>query len=65
MLNATIYEVLYQQIYVIGSSSKLGLWKLENGLKLTYSGESIWHADCMLQKGDFPIKYPSGRFNLQ
>ncbi|OIW03226.1 hypothetical protein TanjilG_13020 [Lupinus angustifolius] len=27
-------------IYVIGSNTKLGNWKVENGLKLSYSGES-------------------------
>ncbi|KAH7511699.1 hypothetical protein FEM48_Zijuj12G0010400 [Ziziphus jujuba var. spinosa] len=35
------------QIYVIGSSSNLGQWKVQNGLKLSYSGESVWHADCV------------------
>lgn len=65
MLLASIYEVPYRQIYVIGSSSKLGLWKIQNGLKLRHSGESVWHADCVLPKGDFPIKYPCGCYDLQ
>ncbi|GMP97966.1 hypothetical protein CsSME_00046023 [Camellia sinensis var. sinensis] len=45
-------------IYVIGSSVKLGRWKVQDGLKLNYAGESIWQADCVMQKDDFPIKYP-------
>ncbi|XP_062004208.1 4-alpha-glucanotransferase DPE2 [Rosa rugosa] len=44
-------------IYIIGSTSKLGNWKAQDGLKLSYSGESTWHADCVVPKGDFPIKY--------
>ena len=43
---------------MIGSSVKLGRWKVQNGLKLNYAGESIWEADCVMQKDDFPIKYP-------
>ncbi|KAI8562554.1 hypothetical protein RHMOL_Rhmol03G0044400 [Rhododendron molle] len=45
-------------IYVIGSSTKLGQWKVQDGLKLYYAGDSIWQADCVVQKDDFPIKYP-------
>ncbi|TYK09642.1 4-alpha-glucanotransferase DPE2 isoform X2 [Cucumis melo var. makuwa] len=37
------------QIYVIGSSSKLGQWKVQNGIKLSHAGDSIWHGDCILQ----------------
>lgn len=44
-------------IYVIGSSSKLGQWKVQNGIKLTYAGDSIWHGDCILSYNDFPLKY--------
>ncbi|KAL6225879.1 hypothetical protein ACLB2K_004728 [Fragaria x ananassa] len=44
-------------IYIIGSCSKLGNWKAQDGLKLFYAGDSTWHADCVLPKGDFPIKY--------
>lgn len=46
------------QIYVIGSSSKLGQWKVQNGIKLSHAGDSIWHGDCILQFSDFPLKYP-------
>ncbi|PON44078.1 Glycoside hydrolase [Trema orientale] len=55
-------------IYVVGSSTKLGQWKIEGGLKLSYSGESIWHVDCVLPKAHFPIKYPwenAGNFSLE
>ncbi|RDY00155.1 4-alpha-glucanotransferase DPE2 [Mucuna pruriens] len=41
-------------IYVIGSNSKLGQWKVENGLKLSYFGESVWKAECVMQRSDFP-----------
>lgn len=44
-------------VYVIGSTSMLGQWKPQNGLKLSYAGESVWEADCVIQRGDFPIKY--------
>ncbi|KAL7134275.1 hypothetical protein ABFS83_11G015800 [Erythranthe nasuta] len=44
-------------IYVIGSSSKLGKWKIEDALKLSYAGESVWLAESVLTKDDFPIKY--------
>ncbi|CAB4286026.1 unnamed protein product [Prunus armeniaca] len=37
-------------IYIIGNTLKLGQWNVQNGLKLSYSGESIWHADCVLPK---------------
>uniref|UniRef100_A0A5B7B0S7 4-alpha-glucanotransferase n=1 Tax=Davidia involucrata TaxID=16924 RepID=A0A5B7B0S7_DAVIN len=49
-------------IYVIGSSMTLGHWKVQNGLKLNYAGESIWHADCVMRKEDFPIKYRYGKY---
>ncbi|KAJ6778942.1 hypothetical protein OIU74_002680 [Salix koriyanagi] len=45
-------------VYVIGSTAKLGLWKVQDGLKLYYAGDSVWQADALMQKGDFPIKYP-------
>uniref|UniRef100_A0A803LZX8 4-alpha-glucanotransferase n=1 Tax=Chenopodium quinoa TaxID=63459 RepID=A0A803LZX8_CHEQI len=45
-------------VYVIGSPQKLGQWKTEGALKLSYAGESIWQADCLMGKEDFPIKYP-------
>ncbi|KAG9454794.1 hypothetical protein H6P81_007698 [Aristolochia fimbriata] len=44
-------------VYVVGSSSQLGGWK-EHGLKLSYAGESLWQADCVIWKYEFPIKYP-------
>ncbi|PIN19639.1 4-alpha-glucanotransferase [Handroanthus impetiginosus] len=44
-------------IYVIGSPLKLGSWKIEDGLKLGYAGESIWVAEAVMKKDDFPIKY--------
>lgn len=43
---------------MIGSPQKLGQWKTEGGLKLSYAGDSIWQADCVMGKEDFPIKYP-------
>lgn len=49
-------------IYVIGSSLKLGQWKVQDGLKLHYAGESIWQADCVMQKDDFPIKYKYSKY---
>ncbi|XP_057971656.1 4-alpha-glucanotransferase DPE2 [Malania oleifera] len=44
-------------VYVIGSPAKLGDWRIQDGLKLSYAGESIWQADCEMRKDDFPIKY--------
>ena len=60
-----IYEILLVQVYVIGSSSKLGQWKVQNGIKLSYAGDSIWHGDCILQHTDFPLKYPEVSFFFQ
>ncbi|GAB2210062.1 hypothetical protein Drorol1_Dr00015315 [Drosera rotundifolia] len=45
-------------VYVIGSSTNLGQWKVQDGLKLSYAGDSIWQADCALKKDDFPLRYP-------
>lgn len=53
-----LFDMELLQVYVIGSSSKLGQWKIQNALKLSYAGDSIWHADCVIQKADFPLKYP-------
>ncbi|XP_052172556.1 4-alpha-glucanotransferase DPE2 isoform X8 [Diospyros lotus] len=50
-------------IYVIGSSVKLGHWKVQEALKLHFAGESIWQADCVMQKDDFPIKYRYGKYS--
>ncbi|XP_011079098.1 4-alpha-glucanotransferase DPE2 [Sesamum indicum] len=44
-------------VYVIGSPSNLGRWKIEDGLKLNYAGESVWLAGSVMRKDDFPIKY--------
>ncbi|XP_010036394.2 4-alpha-glucanotransferase DPE2 isoform X2 [Eucalyptus grandis] len=44
-------------VYVIGSCSKLGQWKIQNGVKLSHGGDSVWHADCVVRRGDFPLKY--------
>ncbi|GAV89138.1 CBM_20 domain-containing protein/Glyco_hydro_77 domain-containing protein [Cephalotus follicularis] len=58
-------------VYVIGSSTRLGQWKVDNGIKLTCAGDSIWEADYVMQKGDFPIKYKyckyskTGNFTLE
>ncbi|KAH1194517.1 4-alpha-glucanotransferase DPE2 [Glycine max] len=41
-------------IYVIGSNTKLGQWKVENGLKLSYFGESVWKAECVMQRKSGP-----------
>ncbi|XP_021745916.1 4-alpha-glucanotransferase DPE2-like [Chenopodium quinoa] len=50
-------------VYVIGSPQKLGQWKTEGALKLSYAGESIWQADCVMGKEDFPIKYRYGKYD--
>ncbi|TYJ30228.1 hypothetical protein E1A91_A06G118800v1 [Gossypium mustelinum] len=44
-------------VYVIGSSTKLGNWKVQDGLKLHYTGKYIWEAYCVIPRGDFPIRY--------
>ncbi|CAN6443473.1 unnamed protein product [Victoria cruziana] len=44
-------------VIVTGSCSTLGKWEAKHGLELTCSGESIWRADCMVKKSEFPIKY--------
>lgn len=43
---------------MIGSNSNLGDWKAENALKLKYAGESVWVAESVMRKDEFPIKYP-------
>ncbi|KAJ6921479.1 hypothetical protein NC652_015401 [Populus alba x Populus x berolinensis] len=40
-------------VYVIGSTAKLGQWKVHDGLKLNYAGDSVWQADAVMQKGNF------------
>ncbi|KAK9026512.1 hypothetical protein V6N11_039350 [Hibiscus sabdariffa] len=37
-------------VYVIGSSMKLGQWKVQDGLKLHYTGEYIWEAYCLIPR---------------
>ncbi|XP_039010895.1 4-alpha-glucanotransferase DPE2-like [Hibiscus syriacus] len=44
-------------VYVIGSTMKLGQWKVQDGLKLHYTGEYIWEAYCLIPRVDFPISY--------
>eukprot|EP00257_Ricinus_communis_P026524 XP_025013938.1 4-alpha-glucanotransferase DPE2 isoform X2 [Ricinus communis] len=50
-------------VYVIGSTSKLGQWKVQNGLKLSYAGDLIWQADLLMPRSDFPIKYRYCKYN--
>ncbi|KAL9361259.1 hypothetical protein Peur_044044 [Populus x canadensis] len=58
-------------VYVIGSTAKLGQWKVHDGRKLNYAGDSVWQADVVMQKGDFPLKYKyckygkAGNFSLE
>nr|XP_043619388.1 4-alpha-glucanotransferase DPE2 isoform X2 [Erigeron canadensis] len=58
-------------IYVIGSLGELGRWKVHDGLKLNYAGESVWEGDCVVPKGAFPLKYKyckygkNGNFSLE
>ncbi|KAL7588975.1 hypothetical protein Lser_V15G38764 [Lactuca serriola] len=58
-------------VYVIGSFVELGKWKVNDGLKLNYVGESIWEGDCVIPKGAFPLKYKyckygkNGNFSLE
>lgn len=43
---------------MIGSPAKLGQWKTEGALKLSYAGDSVWVAESAMKKDEFPIKYP-------
>lgn len=43
---------------MIGSPLRLGQWKVEGALKLSYAGESVWLAESVMRKDEFPIKYP-------
>ncbi|CAL1385793.1 unnamed protein product [Linum trigynum] len=58
-------------VYVIGSCAKLGCWKVQDGLKLSYAGNSTWQADVVVQKDDLPFKYKyckwakAGNFSLE
>ncbi|CAN0907954.1 4-alpha-glucanotransferase DPE2 [Linum grandiflorum] len=57
--------------YVIGSCAKLGRWKVQDGLKLSYAGNSTWQADVVVQRDDLPFKYKyckwakAGDFSLE
>lgn len=51
------YLEVGSSVCVTGSVPQLGQWKAQDGLKLCYAGESIWRADCVMRKDDFPIKY--------
>ncbi|XP_042003319.1 4-alpha-glucanotransferase DPE2-like [Salvia splendens] len=44
-------------VYVIGSPSKLGQWKTDGALKLSYADESVWVAESVIKKDEFPVKY--------
>ncbi|XP_010525431.1 PREDICTED: 4-alpha-glucanotransferase DPE2 isoform X2 [Tarenaya hassleriana] len=44
-------------VHVLGTSEKLGKWKVEGGLSLNYVGDSVWEADCLIPRADLPIKY--------
>ncbi|KAG6411082.1 hypothetical protein SASPL_129156 [Salvia splendens] len=41
-------------VYVIGSPSKLGQWKTDGALKLSYADESVWVAESVIKKDEFP-----------
>jgi 4-alpha-glucanotransferase len=49
-------------VYVIGSPLSLGKWKIQDGLKLNYAGDSTWQADCVVQKDEFPIRYKYSKY---
>lgn len=44
-------------IGVMGTASQLGLWRVQDGLKLRYAGDSVWLAECLVRRDEFPIKY--------
>ncbi|XP_074306803.1 4-alpha-glucanotransferase DPE2 [Silene latifolia] len=50
-------------VSVIGSSQKLGQWKAEDGVRLSYAGDSVWQADCVMEVTDFPLKYRYGKYD--
>ncbi|XP_073104819.1 4-alpha-glucanotransferase DPE2 isoform X2 [Elaeis guineensis] len=51
------YLEVGSSVCVTGSVPQLGQWKAEDGLELSHAGGSIWRADCLMRKDDFPIKY--------
>lgn len=46
------------QVVVTGSNPQLGRWRAQDGLKLSYVGDSLWKGNCVLRKSEFPVKYP-------
>ncbi|KAK9671266.1 hypothetical protein RND81_12G018300 [Saponaria officinalis] len=50
-------------VYVIGNSPKLGQWKTQDSVKLSYAGDSVWQADCVIGIKDFPLKYRYGKYD--
>lgn len=44
-------------VVVTGSNPQLGRWQTQDGLKLSYVGDSLWKASCALRKSEFPVKY--------
>ncbi|KAM0907019.1 hypothetical protein ACQ4PT_016421 [Festuca glaucescens] len=41
-------------VVIIGSNPSIGNWRAQDGLKLNYVGDSIWKANCVLRKAEFP-----------
>ncbi|KAL6896549.1 hypothetical protein ACP4OV_007121 [Aristida adscensionis] len=39
-------------VVVTGSNPQLGRWKAQDGLKLSYVGDSSWKGNCVLRKSD-------------
>ncbi|KAL3841131.1 hypothetical protein ACJIZ3_025722 [Penstemon smallii] len=48
-------------IYVIGSPKKLGQWKIQDGLKLTHAGESVWQAEAYGKAKDIALETGANR----
>ncbi|KAK1292418.1 4-alpha-glucanotransferase DPE2 [Acorus calamus] len=44
-------------VCVTGSTTQLGQWNIQDALKLGYTGDSCWQANCSVRKSEFPIKY--------
>lgn len=44
-------------VVVTGSNPQLGRWQAQDGLKLSNVGDSLWKANCVLRKSEFPVKY--------
>ncbi|OEL17021.1 4-alpha-glucanotransferase DPE2 [Dichanthelium oligosanthes] len=41
-------------VVITGSNPQLGRWRAQDGLKLSYVGDSLWKANCVLRKSEFP-----------